>query len=132
MNPFAWNSGNGTFGQSNTRGGYFGAGEPVTPGNMRLEMGGRMWDKPGGAALPSFLRGPDAGMDRSGSKSSLSQSGLGAAGGSFGNSLSAPGKLNDFNSMIPAGSSKPSAPIAPEPPRFEPKPAVLEIPKRKF
>lgn len=130
-NPFAWASGNGSFSQPNSRG-YFGAGEPVTPGNMRLEMGGRMWEKPGGPALPGFLKGPDGGMsDRSGAKSSLSQSGPGL-GGSFGSALNGPGKLNDFNSMMPAGSSKPSAPAAPEPPRFDAKPAVLEIPKRKF
>jgi len=92
----------------------------------------------GNASLPSYLRRdppPSAWRPAENSIASGGKRGPFDTGGSFSSALGGtPRTLNDFNSVTSfGGAAKPAAPAPPaDLPKFEPKPAVLEIPKRKL
>lgn len=126
-----------TFGRAQGTSSGMGGAEPLTPGNMRLETGGRAWDAnilgtP--SVIPNFMKPsePVAARPVSGQPGGAP---TGLMGGGFGGSFGGPGKLNDFSdiSSLGGGSGQTKLPEATKPePRFETKPAVLDIPKRKF
>ncbi len=110
-------------------------GDSSLPGGAYANPGGRAPANGfGNASLPSYMRRDESPLlNRNTGSAGGERSGPLNSGGSFSGALGgAPKTLNDFSS-VSGGAKQPSAPAPPpEPPRFERKPAVLEIPKRVF
>jgi hypothetical protein len=137
LSPGSGMAGKGGFLNFTSRGadGQGGADASANPGNGRqMRVSGF-----GNTSLPSYMRRdqppainrPAEGSGVFGGK----QRGPLDTGGSFSSALGgAPANLNDFNNVAGFGGANASAPSAPpaDPPRFERKPAVLELPKRKL
>lgn len=106
-------------------------------GGAQMNANGLRGTPGGGFEATSFMNRNDSQGPQNRNRSPLTgdsgRSGLG--NGSFSGSPGfGAGDLNDFKKIAGPGAIGAPAPVAtaPEAPKFQPKPAVLEIPKRKF